>query len=62
MSLEPIKEREVFISKEAYNASKSKMALKFEPSNDEKWTQIRGIPLSIVSRLKHSFVGHYLAY
>ena len=57
MSLEPIKEREVFISKEAYNASKSKMAFKIEPSDDEKWTQIRGIPLSIVSKLKHSFAG-----
>ena len=44
MSLEPINEREVFISKEAYNASKSKMAFKLEPSDDEKWTQIRGIP------------------
>ena len=58
MSLEPIKEREVFISNEAYNASKSKMTFNFEPSDDEKWTQIRGIPLSIVSKLKHIFVGH----
>ena len=50
MSLDLIKSREVYLSKEQYNASESKVAFKLEPSDDGKWTQIRGIPLSIVSR------------
>ena len=50
MSLDLIKAREVYLSKEEYNASKSKVVFKFEPSDDGKWTQIRDIPLKIVSR------------
>ena len=51
MSLDFIKSREIYLSKEEYDASKSKVAFKLEPSDDEKWTHIRGIPLSIVRRL-----------
>ena len=57
-SLDLIKTREIYLSKDEYDASLSRVAFKLGPVDDEKWTQIRDIPLRIVSKSQdYLFLG-----
>ena len=49
MSLELLTTDEIFLSKEEYNATKSKIQFQLVPVDPKKWTQFRNIPLNIVS-------------
>ena len=49
MSLELLTTDEIYLSKEEYNATKSKIQFQLVPVDPKKWTQLRNIPLSIVS-------------
>ena len=49
MSLELLTTDEIYLSKEEYKATKSKIKFQLEPVDPNKWTQLRNIPLSIVS-------------
>ena len=51
MSLDLVKTREIYLLKEEYNASLSHIRFKLGPIDGKTWTQIRNIPLSIVSML-----------
>ena len=56
MSLDLVKTREIYLSKEEYNASLSHVGFKLGPIDGKTWTQIRNIPLSIVSMfIKYKF-------
>ena len=51
MSLDLLTETEISLSKEEYNATKSKIEFHLEAFDEKKWTQMRdSMPLSIVSR------------
>ena len=50
-SLDLIRTRELYLSKEEYNASTSRIELKLAPVNDGKWKQIKYSPLNMVSTL-----------
>ena len=51
MSLDLLTATEVVLSKEEYNATKSKIEFKLDPINPKKWTPIRDdMRLSVVSR------------
>ena len=49
MSLDLIKTREIYLSKEEYDAGLSYVGFKLGPVDDEKWTKIRNIALCKVS-------------
>ena len=49
MCLDLIKMREVYLSKDEYNALLSTVGFKLNPIDEEKWSQIRDLPLSAVS-------------
>ena len=50
MSLDLLTKTEISLSKEEYNATKSKIEFQFEAFDEKKWTQTRNsMPLSIVS-------------
>ena len=50
MSLDLLTETEISLSKEEYNATKSKIEFQLEAFDEKKWTQMRdNMPLSIVS-------------
>ena len=50
MSLDLLNETEISLSKEEYNATKSKIEFHLEAFDEKKWTQMRdNMPLSIVS-------------
>ena len=48
MSLSRLTVREVFLSNDPYDASKSTIAVEFGPINDEKWTKFDSIQLRYV--------------
>ena len=51
MSLDLLTETEISLSKEEYNATKSKIEFQLEAFDEKKWTQMRdNMPLSIVSK------------
>ena len=50
MSLDLLTKTEISLSKEEYNATKSKIEFQLEAFDEKKWTQMRdSMPLSIVS-------------
>ena len=50
MSLDLLTKTEISLSKEEYNATKSKIEFQLEAFDGKKWTQMRdNMPLSIVS-------------
>ena len=49
MSLDLIKIREIYLSKDKYDASLSTVGFKLKPVDTMKWSQIMGLPLSTVS-------------
>ena len=51
MSLELLTTDEIYLSKEEYNATKSKIQFQLVPVDPKKWTHIRNMPLRVVSRL-----------
>ena len=51
MNLELLTTDEIYLSKEEYNATKSKIQFQLVPVNPKKWTQIRNMPLHVVSRI-----------
>ena len=51
MSLELLTTDEIYLSKEEYNATKSKIQFQLVPVDPKKWTHIRNMPLHVVSRL-----------
>ena len=51
MSLDLLTETEISLSKEEYNATKSKIEFQLEAFDEKKWTKMRdNMPLSIVSK------------
>ena len=51
MSLDLLTKTEISLSKEEYNATKSKIEFQLEAFDEKKWTQMRdNMSLSIVSR------------
>ena len=48
-SLYLIRTREIYISKDEYDASRSRMGFQLKPFDGEKWKQVLNIPLNIVS-------------
>ena len=63
MSLELLTTEEIYLSKEEYNATESKIQFQLVPVDPRKWTQLRNIPLSIVSsfvRKNHSTFFTYI--
>ena len=50
-SLYLIRTREIYISKDEYDASRSRMGFQLKPFDGEKWKQVQNIPLNIVSPL-----------
>ena len=50
MSLDLLTKTEISLSKEEYNATKSRIEFQLEAFDEKKWTQMRdNMPLSIVS-------------
>ena len=58
-SLYLIRTREIYISKDEYDASRSRMRFQLKPFDGEKWKQVLNIPLNIVSR---GIALHKVAY
>ena len=57
MSLDLITKTEISLSKEEYNATKSKIEFQLEPIDPKKWTPIRDdMQLSKVSELCDDFI------
>ena len=50
MCLELLTTDEIYLSKEEYNATKSKIKFQLAPIDPKKWTQLRNMPLHVVSR------------